>query len=126
MTPRLVLAAALVAAAGCGTAEEWGGTVSGTVTFDGRPLRSGAVTLVGADGRARNGEVVDGRYAVEAPPLGPCKVLVVTAPEVDEAGRAKAGGKYVELPARYADPARSELTVAVTREPQEHPLVLTR
>lgn len=117
---------AVVVAGGCAPKPEWGGPVSGAVTFEGKPLKSGAVTFVGATGHARNAEIVDGKYQIDAPPFGECKITVLTAPEVDETGKVKPGGGYVELPARYAKANDSGLAFTVTEQPQTHDLKLTK
>ncbi|MBM3993445.1 MAG: hypothetical protein FJ303_04745 [Planctomycetes bacterium] len=116
----------LVSAAGCG-GPKWGGAVSGTVTIGKELLPSGAVTFIGADGEARNAEIVNGRYEIPQPPFGLCQITVMTAPEVDETtGKAKSGGKYVEIPARYSNPNESGLTFTITEQPQNHDINLTR
>ena len=121
-----VFAAAAAVAAGCRDEEPlWGGPVSGAVTFEGRPLKSGAVTFIGSNGHAKESEVVDGKFAVNSPPMGPCQVTVMTAPKVDEMGKA-IEGSYTVLPPRYADPKASGLTFTVTESPQTLDLRLTK
>jgi hypothetical protein len=67
----------LCAALGCGRT----GTVTGTVTFDGRPLARGWITFYPEDkkGVARAGAVVDGVYQVEDLLPGKKKVHVTDA-----------------------------------------------
>jgi len=71
-----LLAAGLVALAGCGggstTAE-----VTGTVSFEGKPVEKGAITFRATDGKGgtSGGEILNGKYTVLAP-LGPTKVEI--------------------------------------------------
>src|SRR5262245_41962740 len=58
----LALLVVLAAAAGCGGTA----TVNGKVTYQGRPVLSGSVIVLNADGTARSGVILrDGTYAVE-------------------------------------------------------------
>jgi hypothetical protein len=58
----------LAAFAGCDNTDK--GTVSGTVTFDGQPVPTGAVTFVKEDGElVREGAVIqDGKFQASLPP----------------------------------------------------------
>src|SRR4051794_33784616 len=79
--PRFLALAALVAA-GCG---DGGAAVEGTVTFDGRPIDGGYVTLLPADGKgtAASGPIVHGRYRVTGVVPGPKVVQVVATVRID-------------------------------------------
>jgi hemoglobin len=82
-------------------AEEGGGSVKGRVTFNGKPLAQGAVTLSDKGGKAHSAAIeADGSYGLENVPPGEYKVAV-------------RGG-----PAKFADPATSGLTVTVTKGKQ--------
>lgn len=94
------------------------GTVSGTVTLDAQPLKTGIIRFVPADGRTTttDASITDGRYEVKTPP-GEKKVYI-TAPKV--VGKKKAydapDSPVVDivqelLPLRYN--AQSELTFSV-------------
>lgn len=76
---RAVLAAAALAAAGCGGGA---GTVTGEVTYEGAPVRKGYVTFAPADGKGATAgaEIKDGRYTAEKVPPGE-KVVKVEASE---------------------------------------------
>jgi hypothetical protein len=121
---RGVLAAALLALAGCIGGK---GEVSGTVTFDGKPLPGGMVTFIPANGKpesCRIGE--DGSYRVANVPTGRAQIKVVTQPPV-EFGKGEPFlplGKYVQIPKRYSDPESSGFTCDVKRGKQEHNLKL--
>lgn len=73
----VLLALPLLAACGCGDA---GATVSGEVTYDGTPVKSGYVTFAPADGQGPTvgAAITDGRYTAEKVPPGP-KVVKVEA-----------------------------------------------
>ena len=71
-----LLAAGLVALAGCGGGDGKG-EVTGTITFEGKPVEKGAITFRSADGKGgvEGGFIVNGKYTVKAP-LGPNKVEI--------------------------------------------------
>jgi hypothetical protein len=132
----LVLAAA---AGGCGRSTA---TLSGTVTYRGRPVTSGEVVFLAADGRAAAHAPIDpdGRYTVQGVPPGEARVAVDNAPpswyatfsrlpatlandpEVREA-RAQAA-RYVPTPPRYRDPNQSGLTHTVEKGSQTYDIAL--
>lgn len=63
MTRVLFLAAALVAVAGCGDGQPATGTVTGDVTWDGKPLPDGHIKFETADGKsAGEAPIKDGKY----------------------------------------------------------------
>ena len=69
MTRAVVCALGLLAPAGVTGCGSDGGTVDGTVTFDGQPVVNGTVAFVRPDGGVREGAVVtDGRFQVRVPP----------------------------------------------------------
>jgi hypothetical protein len=70
------LAAALLALAGCGDGAKTG-EVTGTVTIDGQPAESGAVTFIPADGQSptAGGEIKAGKYTATVP-VGVAKVEI--------------------------------------------------
>jgi hypothetical protein len=67
----------LLPASGCGGA---GATVTGAVTYEGEPVKSGYVTFAPADGQGPTvgAAITDGRYTAEKVPPGP-KVVKVEA-----------------------------------------------
>lgn len=77
MTTRLrpALAAALLAAAGCGGPV---GTVTGDVSYEGEPVKRGYITFTPADGKgpAVAAEIAGGRFKLENVAPGPKVVLV--------------------------------------------------
>ena len=72
-----VALAVLVTVAGCGESSRTG-DVSGTIAFDGTPVKAGVITFFPADGQAptKGGPVTDGRYSVKGVPLGQMKVVI--------------------------------------------------
>ena len=68
-TPPIVLAAGLLAAAGCAKGEPTPVPVKGTVELNGKPLASGTVYLSAPDGKPpAQGEVVNGAFSLESLP----------------------------------------------------------
>lgn len=127
------LGAVVLVAAGCG-----GGPgqaeVSGTVRFEGRPLASGTVTFVGADGaKSHSGIGPNGEYRVQGVARGMAQIGVVSHPRVP-AGLMKPGpGQPAAksepgpaVPARYGDPAASGLSCDVSAAAQTHDIELAR
>lgn len=128
MTRRLVIPAALLAALlaavpGCGPRTA---PVDGKVTYQGKPVVWGSVTLKAADGTVHQvGLNPDGTYHLDGVPAGPAKVGV-SSPDPKPSARTRAGddervkvadgpppGAWFPLPDKYADPATSGLTVQV-------------
>ena len=132
----LVLAAA---AGGCGRSTA---TLSGTVTYRGRPVTSGEVVFLAEVGTATAHAPIgpDGHYTVKGVPRGTVKVAVdnpppswyatgqrlpavlANDPEVREA-RARAA-HYVPTPPRYRDPNQSGLTHTVEKGSQAYDIAL--
>jgi len=92
--------------------------VSGTVTVDGKPVETGSITFVPADGLSSTagGEIKDGKYSVKVP-VGMMKVSISSPKAI---GKKKLyatpdspeGTLYAEaLPERYNE--KTELTLDV-------------
>jgi hypothetical protein len=100
---------------GCGGRQF--GSVSGTVTYQGKPLTSGLVVFVDKDGKVTQpaGIEVDGSYVAEKVPVGPMAVCVETHPLSggDGGGTDQPRPRYVPLPPKYKDAKQSELTLTV-------------
>lgn len=134
--PRAAVAAALLALAGCGGSTA---TVSGKVTYQGKPVVFGSVVLIGADGLPKNGQIQpDGTFTVAGVAVGTAKVAVSSPmpPGAETGKKSAAGGKdagdddkippaggsgvdpavakaWFPLPEKYGDPEKSGLTVTV-------------
>ncbi|VTS01825.1 unnamed protein product [Gemmata massiliana] len=113
---------ALAHVAGCGPGA--GAEVSGTVTFQGTPIRAGKVTFYHPDRPGRN--VIadirpDGTYRVYACPSGEVKVTVQPLPPAAKStsrGQPYTGAKKAApvppVNAKYGDPATTDLVCRVT------------
>src|SRR5688572_6461689 len=85
----LTILAVPFAAAGCGGGPAVG-HVSGVVTLQGKPLQSGTIGFIAADGRPYQADLqTDGTYRVDNVPVG--EAIIVVNPKVQEdASRMKA------------------------------------
>jgi hypothetical protein len=149
---RLILFLALAGAsavAGCGGST---GTVTGSVTYQGRPLKGGTVMFTPAGGGTSPVAVIineDGSYTAEKVPVGEATITVDTAflrpppgggmggsPKYEPPKEAQGSNykppsdlganarRYVPIPAKYANPAASGLTYKVTSGSQKHDIPL--
>jgi len=148
----VLFAAGLSPLSGCGDDEGIGQrySVSGTVTYNGKPLEKGTINFqaVATDGRSASGEIQDGAYRITTQSPGdgalPGKYRVsVTAKEVDmakvEATSKKQGGTMPSkkelgrafqqakrlIPAKYESPATSGLEAEVKEESNTFEFTLT-
>jgi hypothetical protein len=97
--PAVVLLAAALAAAGCG--ESRTGTLTGTVSYRGKPVVYGVVLVQCADGtRSATNIRPDGSYTVERLLAGPVKIGVNSPEPPDAAAQSAAAAQ----PARPAGP----------------------
>ncbi len=130
----LVPAALALAMVGCGSGTS---TLSGKVTYQGRPVLSGYVTVVNEDGTASSGVIQpDGTYTVEGVKRGHVRIAIVSpdparAHSVLNKGDhkdAKAGHGHTKpgtngwypLPANLGDPEKSGLTLDATASRVRH------
>jgi hypothetical protein len=100
----------LAGATGCGGT----GTITGKVTYQGRPLTGGTVLFTSASGKGSQSSPIgpDGSYTIEKMPTGPAKVAVDTGgsaqrpPGVFGGGPPKQmqPGKDVKLPEGVKSP----------------------
>ena len=117
----------ILAAVGCGDGAPSVTPVRGKVTFNGQPLTTGRVMTMPTAGRGAGGEIKpDGTFELTTPDYGEGaipgahKVAVrafddsgVTDPEL-------VSGKSL-IPARYANPMTSELTIEVSADGENAP-----
>jgi hypothetical protein len=115
------------------------GTVSGSVTYKGQPLKGGVVAFIPAAGASVPADIAeDGTYTAEDVPVGEVTVTVDTSslkppagfrgggpPQYEPPANAPAGTKYkppdlggnakryVEIPDKYLDPQESGLKTTV-------------
>jgi hypothetical protein len=130
----LLLILAGLGVAGCNSST---GDVTGKVYFGEVLVKGGTLTFFSADGRGFRTDVrEDGSYTLEKLPLGTGKVCVDTSSldpkrrkaytyspppgkEKDPPGISQPSpGIYVAIPAKYADPATTDLICEVTRGSQ--------
>src|SRR5215472_1107620 len=121
--------------------------VSGTVLFNGTPLPGGRVSFFSKEGDPGTNAPIDlnGKYTIQAP-IGDVKISVdnsMLKPGAAKGGGQRVGkqqgagprpggddptvitGKYIEIPAKYADPNKSGLTYTVKKGEKEHDIILT-
>ena len=104
---------ALVAIAGCGPEQKVDSNrtiVSGVVTFDGKPLPAGNLVFSATDApRSASVSIRDGgKYMTDRAPLGSNIVTIET-----ETLQYGSPHLYTKIPAKYADPSQSGLTVEI-------------
>lgn len=138
--------------AGCKGSSQ--GTVSGTVSYKGQPVKGGTVSIIPSKGGALTSPIKeDGSYTISKVPVGPAKIAVETASMRPPPKGAKARGpyakmpkdaippgvdpskvpgaqhhndasRYVPIPPQYSDPQKSGLSYDVARGNQQHPIDL--
>jgi hypothetical protein len=120
--------ALLLLAAGCGPRF---GNVSGTVTYQGKPLAGGTITFFDAANRSTSGEIKsDGTYVVSKVACGRARIAVATPMDIpfkgmNEGVKMDMGApKPSPIPDRYADADKSGLTCEVTAPEQKHDVSL--
>jgi hypothetical protein len=135
-----ILVAALAAIPGACTPAT--GTVSGKVTYKGKPLTSGTVVFMGDKNVTAQSPIdSEGRYSLKIA-AGPAKITVaVPTPVSVPAGqrmmdpskmgasdktveKSKPSEKPVRIPAKYTDPSGTPLTYTVQSGNQEHDINL--
>ena len=117
-------------------------SVSGTVTYDGKPLSGGFVILYCADEQIVRGIIgPDGRYSIPNVPRGACQVTVKTrlpsplgfslkknippaedGPTVPNVSSIRTA--VTQIPERYAIPEESGLSVKVSKADTVYDIVL--
>jgi hypothetical protein len=102
--------------AGCGSpAPADRATVSGTVTLAGRPVTGGSIRLVALDDPARqvHGRILrGGTFTLTGARVGRVRVAVETV-SAQEGADSPDRGAFVRVPARYARPDTSPLTLDI-------------
>lgn len=130
------------ALAGCSSGKP--AVLSGTVSFKGKNLAIGTVTVVSDRGDVASAEIqADGTYTIPDAPRGVLKVSVISPnPKVTEqnnkqlydAARGKTGPppaislgdptKWFEIPQAYGDPDQSGLSVEVRSGENKYDIVM--
>ena len=119
----LACAATLAATVLCAADEKAAktGTISGNVTYQGKPLPAGIITFHTADGKSSVSAQLqaDGTFAAKDVPVGPTRVTINTKPAKPkppaekEPQKPEEGPKFIPIPAKYADPNTSGLAYEV-------------
>lgn len=119
------------------------GTITGKVTYQGRPLTTGQVVIWTSSGNTYASEIdADGNYRIEGCPPGKHKVSVASpdpavtamattsrergrgAPAANPSPAPKSGNsKWFAIPPRYSDPESSGLVIEVSGS-KEHNISL--
>lgn len=127
---RSALAAVLMTGvlAGCSPSDGLS-PVTGTVSFDGQPVKEGRITFKagGPSGRAYSGEIKDGRYSIKAEPG--TMIVEVTASRLIPGKFDKSNGTpepvgEMYIPAKYN--SATTLTAEVKASSNEIPFALTK
>ena len=117
----------LLCATGCGSSSA---TVDGTVTFQGKPVKSGSVILYCEDKQIVRGLIVDGQYSIPNVPCGNATVTVQAHARVPSGLRLdqqlppivngpmpspieNSGSAALSIPPRYSHPEESGLTIVI-------------
>ncbi len=134
----LLMLLCLVGAGGCGSRA----TVSGKVTYQGRPVTYGAVIFVAGDGTARSAVIApDGSYKIEGLSPGAVKIGVISpdpskgrsakrhhklAPSQDGTAGSPGtqGAAWFPLPAQFEAPSTSGLNCTVGAGAVDHDIQL--
>lgn len=96
-TTKLLLPIVLAIASGCGPSSA---DVHGKVTYRGRPVVAGSVTVEGIDGRPVSGSIrPDGSFEIAGTVTGPARVAVASPdPSLGLPAPTLASGKAIKLP----------------------------
>lgn len=92
-------------------------SISGAVTFNGAPLKAGTIRFDSNDKAIGTSASIgsDGRYGTNRIPLGQSTVTIET-----ESLQYGSPHLYTKIPAKYADPTKSGLTVDVKEGTNEN------
>lgn len=121
-----MLGSMLLVSQGCGESGPSLGIITGSVSYRGKPIKSGSLILEVKNSRTAYGTIVDGRITEvttfktgDGAPLGLARIAVfATEPEKpsqsdDDANRGYMSGKSI-IPPKYNDPSTSGLTHEIT------------
>ncbi len=109
----LVAPALMLMPLGCGSkppVDNSRASVSGIVTFDGKPLPGANITFASVDSPIASAVSLGegGRYASSRVPIGVNQVIIET-----DSLRYGSPHLHVPIPAKYADPSKSGLTADI-------------
>jgi hypothetical protein len=120
--PLLLVVVALAAGCSGGT-----GSISGRVTLKGAPLPAGLISFHSQVGNREvcNAIIRDGAYSLDSVPAGKAVVTVRAIQANPKGDTTRASSSMVSVPARYADPGKSGLSLTVQAGSQDFPVELT-
>ncbi len=138
--PAVLFSAVFLSMTGCSSNDC---TLTGTVSFRGKPVIFGTVIVQASDGMRRIGRIdLDGSYTVEKLPAGPVKISVESPEPTNPAASPKRPprsngpaelpedykppdrSKWARLPDKYSDPDQSGLTTTVRSGPNHFDIPL--
>jgi hypothetical protein len=136
---RLLLLGLAFLLAGCGPGgiryPETGATLEGTVTYGKDAVGAALVVAKNDSGTATGFVEKDGRYRLQNVPLGEVQIAVNTAAGKGQAmgammaqsqGKAKGAPRIVDVPDKFADPAKSGLTTTISKGANTFNIVIPR
>jgi hypothetical protein len=124
---RLLAAAALAAALGCGASGPPTGKVSGTVLLAGKPLTRGTVNFLMKEKGIGAEAPIDatGKYAFATPLEAGTYAVSVTPPPPEPVPPGTRPAKVApEIPAKFRQPTSSGLSYTVKSGQNEYPIAL--
>lgn len=127
-TGRVLLVPLLLCLAGCSGESQPKGVVTGTVTYEGTPVKAGVVNFENsAAGQAAQATIVDGRFQVEVPiPPGIYEVSVTPPPSPPPTpGESTPPPDPADIPAKYRTLGTSDLTAEISEGTNELKFELT-
>jgi hypothetical protein len=101
-------------------------SVSGTVTYKGKPVNAGAVTFAFEDGKTYTAPIAAGNYSLMGLPAGLARIGVADGPHAIMGAKVKVvikgggPGSSDKIPDHYRDYSTSGLTYEVKPGSQEH------
>jgi hypothetical protein len=112
------LSAVVLSLCGCSSKAK----VSGTVTYNGKPLPAGKITFIGPDNTPSDPANIDnGRYTVSNAPVGECKIKVETSSLMKMAQNPKAMGGGSPVPAGMQKKMPAEMQEKMNQEKIKQP-----
>lgn len=146
-----VVAAVAVSFSACGpnshiavALPDSGATLEGTVKYGGEDVHYAFIVAQAADGQASAGKIdSEGRYHIPNVPLGEVRIGVNTnaargdyqtaimqagamSGTPEKAGRKKVNLRFIDIPPKYIEPARSGLSTTVNKGANVYDIVLPK
>jgi len=125
-----VLLVSLIGLTGCGPAET---TVSGVISYEGKNLNSGVVTMKSGDKTLSSDISSEGSYTIKGVPVGEATISVMVPPPPPKGGGPEGAiedttsvSNPVQIPEKYSDLATSGLTFEVTSGDPTHNIELVK